>query len=104
MSSRINPIFVRMSKFLSPITRIDRLNQSALTILEREVSRLMELSIATKLGTSHSKDLRDYIYLLTDLKKTHQTRLAESRQRKQTRMATVPTEQLEQALGLDKTK
>jgi hypothetical protein len=68
------------------------------------MSRLIDFSIANKLGVAHSKDLRDYIYLLQDLKKTHQTRLAESRQRKQTRMATVSTEQLEQALGLDKTK
>jgi len=71
-----------------------------MVILERETARLMDLSIAEKLGATHAKDLRDYIYLLQDLRKHMKAQMAERKQARKAGAAAVTTEQLEQALGI----
>ena len=65
-----------------PLLEIDRLYRRGLTLLSKEMSRLETLTIAEKLSAGHSKDLRDYIKLLGEMKEAHEAIDAERKKRK----------------------
>lgn len=71
-----------MPKRLASKTRIDRLYFQCLNILERDVSHIQALGIAVKLETGPAKDLRDYIKVLSEIKKVNTEKLAEIKARR----------------------
>lgn len=82
-----------------PLLEIDRLYRRGLTLLSKEMGRLEDLAITEKLAAGHSRDLRDYIKLLGDMKEAHEAIDKERKSRKKAHSAAPTEEELKTILS-----
>lgn len=79
-----------MPKRLANKSRINHLYYRCLDILEKDVYHIANLNITTKLEPGPARDLRDYIKVLSEIKKINEenlTRLKDQREAKAKKMS-----------------
>jgi 23S rRNA pseudoU1915 N3-methylase RlmH len=87
-----------MAKPFSPIKRIDRLYTDSLQLIEKEIYHIRLMCIAEKLPMSAAKDLRDYVKLLAEMKKTHAVMETERKIEAEQKTKNITEEELKKVL------
>lgn len=81
------------------LIQINLLYKQGLAALSKEMERLVNLTIGDKLSLGHARDLRDYVKLLSEMKKAHEAIAAEKKAKKTGNNKAYTEEQLQALIG-----
>lgn len=90
-----------MPNVTKPLTTINKLYKQGLSIIEHEMRCIKDLSIGGKLPSGPSKDLRDYMKLLEDLKRAHKAIEADKATKAKSSVSLLSDEELKAKLLQD---